>query len=113
MATCDYLQAQGALSLADEAGYLVAAISKIVQKTGDRKLAWSVYNTSNAVGAAIEQVSKTARYIAAHDFNPEIIRAAKDLLELSNAEKEENRRNMEIALMPILGIYESAEAYSR
>jgi len=112
-ATGDYLQAQGALSLADEAGYLVAAISKTAQETGNRKLAWSAYNASNAVGAAIEQVSKTARYIASHDFNPEIIRAAKDLLELCNAKKEENRTHMEIALRPLLGIYESAEAYSR
>ncbi len=112
-ATNDYLQAQGALSLADEAGYLVAEISKTAQKTDDQKLGWAAYNTSNIVGAAIEQVSITARSIAANNFNPEIIRAAKDLMELCEAEKDENRNNMKIALMPLLGVSESAEAYSR
>jgi len=111
--TCDYPTAHQALSLANEAAYLAAKVSRFAQDTANSRLALSAYNVCNQVKSANADVAKAAQYIATQSPNPDAVHAAKLLLEDCEVVQKTNNVSMEIALMPLSEIPEGAEAYSK
>jgi hypothetical protein len=111
--TCDYPTVHQALSLANEAAYLAAKMSSLAQDTANPRLALSAYNVCNQVKSANANVVKAAQYIATQSPNPDAVHAAKLLLEDCEVVQETNNVSMEIAIRPLLGIPEGAEAHSK
>ncbi len=113
IATCDYHKAQHALGVVYDAAYLATQVSKEAQDTADTELAWKVYNSCNQVEAAIDNIVKAAKNIAIYSPHPDVIHAAKNLLDFCAASRKANSSIMEVAFITISGSPEKAEAYSK
>ncbi len=110
---CDYPTAQIALNMADEAAYLVEKVSRLAHDTANPQLAWSAYNVCNQVAAAIANVIRAAKHIESHSLNSDDVHAADFLIDVCESAQKSNNVSMELALMPISGIPQGAEAHSK